>query len=225
MTVNYDSGEQVVSYDESLELSELDEGRLKITHHLSGFVQYSGNGVVSGLDENGQPKGLGVFSRPLSEVGSGPAVGIGLQDTKQLDVATKIGKKDLVVDLNSLAPFPGANGIAVDFHYFQPKARRFVNRDDTGAFWMQVTHPTGIVAPMRVILAPGGCDYPGLIAIEFYEQKFGFGESGFSFGGPGENPRKNAVGERIADVLTCMFPRPTNFKNAKSLDYKSPNAV
>ena len=219
-TVNYNTSSQVVAFDEALDLSELDDGRLKISHHPSGFVQYSGDGVVSGLDDDGRPKGLGVFSAPLQEVGSGPAVGVGVQGIDQLDDATKSTNKDIELDLSSLAPLPGSNGVMVEFHYFQPAARRFVRRDTTGELWMNVTHPTGMVIPMRVVLAPDGCDYPGVIAIEFYEQQFGFGESGFTLSGPGEKLRVNACGERIADVLMCMYPRPADFPLAQSLDYK-----
>lgn len=85
VTVNYDTYEQRVAFDQAIELSELDEGRLKITHHRSGFVQYSGDGVCSGLDADGKPRGLGVFSRPLEDVGSGPAIGAGVQGIEKLE--------------------------------------------------------------------------------------------------------------------------------------------
>jgi hypothetical protein len=85
-TFNYDTDQQIVAFGDAIELAELDEGRLKITHHRSGFVQYSGDGVASGLDEDGKPKGLGVFSRPLEEVGSGPALGAGVQNVFDLNM-------------------------------------------------------------------------------------------------------------------------------------------
>jgi hypothetical protein len=219
-TVNYGTKQQSVSINDTIDLSELDDGRLKLSHHLSGFVQYSGDGVVSGLDDKKQPKGLGVFSAPLQEVGSGPAVTVGVQGIEQLDDATKSSNKDIELDLSTLAPKPGSNGIMVQFHYFQPFARRFVRRDSDGKLWMSVMHPSSIITPMRVVLAPDGCDYPGLIAIDMYEQKFSSGESGFSLCGPGENTRFNACGERIADVLMCHYPRPVNSELAQSLDYK-----
>jgi len=222
-TVNYDAHSQVVSFDEAIDLSELDDGRLKISHHPSGFVQYSGDGVVSGLDEHGKPKGVGVFSAPLSEVGSGPAVGVGVQDITQLGTTENVSKHDVTFNAAELTPLPGANGVMLEAHYFQPAARRFVFSDSQGLFWINVTHPSGIVVRMRVVLAPAECEYPGLIGFELYQQQFGFGESGFTLSGPGEKTRMNAAGERFADVLMCLYPRPTDFDGAKSLDYRPKN--
>lgn len=39
MTVNYDTNEQIFSFGDAIELCELDEGRLKITHHRSSHKQ------------------------------------------------------------------------------------------------------------------------------------------------------------------------------------------
>lgn len=49
----------------------------KLSLHQSGFVQLSGNGILSGIDSvSGKPKGVGVFSSPLSApVSSGPTFG------------------------------------------------------------------------------------------------------------------------------------------------------
>lgn len=110
-TVNYDTDQQIVAFGDAIELAQLDEGRLKITHHRSGFVQYSGDGVVSGLDEDGKPKGLGVFSCPLEEVGSGPALGAGVQNILDLESTSSCSKHDLVVHLNELPKWPQANGV------------------------------------------------------------------------------------------------------------------
>lgn len=46
----------------------------KLSIHRSGFVQLSGRGILSGIDKKtGEPRGIGVFSRPLgSPVNSGP---------------------------------------------------------------------------------------------------------------------------------------------------------
>ncbi|EMI51897.1 hypothetical protein RSSM_06661 [Rhodopirellula sallentina SM41] len=220
MTVNYDTDEQLIAFGDALELSELDEGRLKITHHRSGFVQYSGDGVRSGLGDDGKPKGLGVFSRPLEEVGSGPAVGAGVQGIEQLEETTKCSKHDLMVDINEIPKLPRSNGVMLELHYFQPPIRRFVFKDSKGRNRIDIIHPAGFIVPMFAIHAPEDCELPGLIGVELYGQKFGYGETGFSLSGPGEKERLNEKGEKVADVLGCIFPRPTDFDGATSLDYK-----
>lgn len=218
-TVNYDTNvPQAVSFADAINLSEVDEGRLKITHHRSGFVQYSGDGVVSGLDENGKPKGLGVFSRPLDSVGSGPALGAGVQDISKLEAADKVAAHDLLVHVNEVPKWPHSNGIMLEIHYFQPPIRRFVFIDHLGRKRLNIIHPAGFIVPMFAVYAPEHCEYPGVLGIELYEQRFGFGESGFSLSGPGENERRNEKGERIADVLGCIYPRLTNFAEATNLD-------
>jgi hypothetical protein len=51
--------------------------RTKLSLHATGFVQLSGDGVLSGIDEQtGKARGIGVFSSPLATpVSSGPTVG------------------------------------------------------------------------------------------------------------------------------------------------------
>lgn len=54
--------------------------RVKLTYHVDGFVQFSGAGsakILSGRDpDTGEPRGLGLFTRPLTQpVQSGPSVG------------------------------------------------------------------------------------------------------------------------------------------------------
>lgn len=219
-TVNYDTNEQLVSFSDAVELSELDEGRLKITHHRSGFVQYSGDGVRSGLDDDGKPKGLGVFSRPLEEVGRGPAVNAGVQGMEELEETTKVSKHDLIVDIDELPKLPQSNGVMLELHYFKPPIRRFVFKDSKNRNRIDIIHPAGFIVPMFAISAPEDCELPGLIGVELYGQQFGYGESGFSLSGPGEKERVNEKGEKIADALGCIYPRPVDFEGATSLDYK-----
>src|SRR2546423_12523824 len=67
-----------VALAEAEELATLDddERRLKISHHPDGFLQFSGQGIRSGRDENGNPKGLGTHSFPLNLPTLGPSFGI-----------------------------------------------------------------------------------------------------------------------------------------------------
>jgi hypothetical protein len=53
--------------------------RVKLSYHVDGFVQFSGEDsskIVSGRDEHGRPKGLGLMARPLAApVETGPCAG------------------------------------------------------------------------------------------------------------------------------------------------------
>src|SRR5438128_1566827 len=54
--------------------------RVKLTYHADGFVHFSGEDpetIRSGRYPDGSPKGLGLFSAPLSApIESGPSVGV-----------------------------------------------------------------------------------------------------------------------------------------------------
>lgn len=219
-TVNYDTAKQFVAFADAIQLAGLDEGRLKITYHRSGFVQYSGDGVVSGIDDTGKPKGLGVFSRPLEDVGSGPALSTAVQGVSHLETTTNTSKHDLVVRSSEIPKWPHSNGVMLEVHYFQPNIRRFVFHDHLGRNRINIIHPAGYIVPMFAIYSPEDCEYPGLLGIEIYEQRFRIGDSGFSLSGPGENERSNEKGERIADVIGCVFPRPEGLELGECLDYK-----
>ncbi len=44
-------------------LFEDEESQIKLSYHPSGFCQFSGKGLMSGVDEKGKPKGIGVWAR------------------------------------------------------------------------------------------------------------------------------------------------------------------
>ena len=66
--VNYSRDQMDIPFEEAVELASLDDDdrRLKLSHHPDGFVQFSGEGVLSGRDPNGAARGMGVMSWPLA---------------------------------------------------------------------------------------------------------------------------------------------------------------
>ncbi len=67
-TVRYDTpfGAGVISPIEAVvdvAILEDDDGRVKLSHHPDGFCQFSGQGVLSGKDDKGRVKGMGVMAR------------------------------------------------------------------------------------------------------------------------------------------------------------------
>src|SRR5207249_547970 len=74
-TVNYTLDESRMTFDEAIELASTDDDQsvLKLSHHVSGWVQFSGQGIVSGFDAHGEPKGVAVHSYPLLAPSRGPA--------------------------------------------------------------------------------------------------------------------------------------------------------
>ena len=75
----YIPGKSIVRKDEVIHEFKFDlevDMTAKVSLHQSGFIQLSGKGINSGIDEEtGHPKGVGVFSRPLATpVNSGPTI-------------------------------------------------------------------------------------------------------------------------------------------------------
>lgn len=77
-TVNYAKQPKIIRLDEALELAILEDEnkRLKLSHHPDGFLQFSGEGVLSGRKQDGSPKGLGTQSWPLRRPTLGPSFGM-----------------------------------------------------------------------------------------------------------------------------------------------------
>ncbi|MEX2287334.1 MAG: hypothetical protein WD648_09615 [Planctomycetaceae bacterium] len=223
MTVNYDSATAVErSIDEAIDIAALDEGRLKLSHHPDGFVQYSGDGVLSGRDETGQIRGMGVMSSPLNNIFRGPAFALAVQGIEQLDVVDKIDSEAILFDLDAMPTFPEANGVVLEGYYFPPLCRRFVRRDRDGTFVINIQHPCSANLELIVLLAGEQCKYPGLIGLEAYRRVMTFPEPGFTLNGPGGGMRLNEHGHRVADCLFCMYPRDPEFAVRRSLNFPHP---
>lgn len=207
MTMNYDTGTVCdFSFDETFDVSSLDDARLKLSHHPDGFVQYSGDGVLSGRDESGNVRGMGVISSPLQRIFDGPAFSLGVQGTDQLETLDQAPKNSLSFDVDSMPSVAGSNGIALEVHYFPPSWRRFVRQDGCGRPIISIQHPVGANLELLVMLSGDDCAYPGLLGIEIHRQVFSFPESGFTLCGPGGYMRLNEHHQHVADCLFCIHP-------------------
>ena len=100
MKFDYRLKEAVITNEESIEFSADD--KVKLSYHSDGFVQFSGvnDNIISGRDPvTHQPRGMGLFTYPLSDPHNGaPAVGgtfWGLNDYTEF-LAPKRDEKVLV---------------------------------------------------------------------------------------------------------------------------------
>jgi hypothetical protein len=99
VVVNFAKQDGLFQLDDAVELAVLDddERRLKVSHHPDGFLQFSGSGVRSGLDDQGRPKGLGVFSWPLTQPTFGPSFQLAFSDPHACGRATKANNRTVVL--------------------------------------------------------------------------------------------------------------------------------
>jgi hypothetical protein len=226
MTVDYAAAQagQWVPYDDALEVAMLDDddARPKLSCHPDGFCQFSGQGIVSGKDEAGTPKGIGVFSSPLMKLGSGPRFSVVIQGIEAFDRQEGEREGDVAFCYADLSATPDLNGLVLDGHYFQPGMRRFIRTLADGNRYVTILHPSGIVLPLRVVLAPDKCDLPGFLGLELYATRTLFPEPAFTLNGPGEKPRMGEQGQNVADVICAAFPGPKSVQRYHDLSYRAP---
>jgi hypothetical protein len=91
-------GERWVPYAECVGFTARD--RVKLSYHTDGFAQFSGETpgkIISGRDPaTGEPKGLGLFTRPLtSPIRTGPSVGVTIFGIDDFEAVT--GRDDPLI--------------------------------------------------------------------------------------------------------------------------------
>jgi hypothetical protein len=142
------------------------EDRVKLSYHSDGFAQFSGENpgkIISGRDPvTGQPKGVGLFTHPLSNpIRSGPSVGItawGLNNFDELD-----NDRDALIfepdDLYYRACTPGtSNGYFVEFFVFPLRYWAGVQKRQN-EFILKMMFPgfdaSGAIVEMKALDLPG----------------------------------------------------------------------
>jgi hypothetical protein len=225
MTVDYDAGSTFVGVSQDVvDIAELDEKRVKLSHHRSGLCQFSGDGVVSGVDADGNIKGIGVFTSPLEQVGCGPAFAICIYNHEELEEVAVRDVPAVVIDESQIGNADQGRGgvLSVEGHYFQPEMRRFIVERPTGRV-VQYVHPWRMcVLEMPVILAPDACDYPGFIAIDMHRWTVDSKNTGFTMSGPSENVRIDQYGHRRGDSIMCAYPKWDALTHRRSVRFENP---
>jgi hypothetical protein len=225
-TVNYTDQSHLFRLDDAIDLAVLDDDdrRLKVAHHPDGFLQFSGEGVRSGLDESGTPKGIGTFSWPLMIPTLGPSFQLGFSDPFACGRPSK-GQDRLVLPESDIEHMrKGIVGLSIIGYYLPPRWREFVYRGADGGWWMTLLHPTAqALKPLRVIQASVESELPGLIGLE--ARPFGIPgpDPSFFVSTATGNLRRNTKGELLGDQLFCVYP-PPDLENANipSLAYALP---
>lgn len=213
ITVNYAEDEGTVALADAIDLAVLedDDRRLKLSHHPDGFLQFSGEGVVSGRNPDGTPKGLGVFSWPLVQPTIGPSFGISFSDPLRSGRPSTGGAGTITLPHNEIEHMSvGQAGLHIEGYYFPARWREFVYRGHDGAWWIYLVHPQAQAAkPLRVLLASKECDFPGFIGVEArpHELVDDDGQGRFFMSSSTGSLRRNADGQLLGDQLVCMYPR------------------
>jgi hypothetical protein len=222
-TVNYSMSKMEIAFEEAIDLAAADdEGkRLKLSHHRSGFLQFSGQGILSGLDADGKPKGMGIMSWPLETPIEGPAFGMVLFGVEQFEQANRIKDEACTFRHNELTLPPSTDRLALEGYYFPPLWRRFVRTQPNGERTISVVHPARPILRLKTVFPADDCELQGFFGLELYGL---LGESqtqvdsGYILSSSTGNVRRSTEGHLLGDGLFCMYPR-QKIVARRSLDY------
>lgn len=237
MTVNYAREYMEVPLEQMVDIAsaEDDEKRLKLSHHPDGLVQFSGQGIVSGRDAEGNIRGMGVMSWPLDTPIRGPAFGAVIHEVQYFERADHVKGESCIFNEEELTPGPRPNHLVLEGQYFPPLWRRFIRTQPDGTKAISIVHPAGAVVQLKVLLPPERFAGQGFIGLELYthsndpeeeddtENAPRSSQGTFILSGSTGNLRQNEQGEWIAEGISCMYPRPASMAVRRSVDYLLPS--
>ncbi len=227
LTVNYALSEWEIPMEEAVDLASLDddERRLKLSHHPDGFVQFSGQGIVSGKDSAGNIRGIGVMSWPLDDPVPGPAFSLSMFGLEHFERANKIKDTPILFRDEEISCMPGTNLFALEGYYLPALWRRFVRKKADGSKTISLSHPAGAVLELKVIFPPEECARQNFIGLELYTYTAGPESeglaSGFTLSGSTGNLRKNEQGQVLGDGIYCVYPRHATALVRRSLNFQN----
>src|SRR3712207_2710307 len=97
--------------------AEDDEKRIKLAHHPDGFLQFSGQGLISGRDPQGNIRGIGVISWPLDSPPRGPAFSLTMRGLEYFERADRVQDVPCVFKHEELTPMPEPYQFALEGYY------------------------------------------------------------------------------------------------------------
>lgn len=233
----YKSGRQKIKKSQITKEFIVDK-TAKLSIHKNGFVQLSGNGILSGIyEETGNPKGVGVFSSPLDNpVSSGPTFCFqcwGLSDGFELLTQRKKDIQYIILDKNKddfverkNVKDKKSNTYILEFFIFPKEANQFVCDYEGEPFIDHIMY-NYIPAPGAIFAHPvldlknfSGviCVFPALVWSQFAQDN----NSGYILGSPGGSDclhDKSMTG----NVFCLICPRKISYSllgSPSKLEYK-----
>ncbi len=210
LTVNYHSQRQNIGFKEAIDLAGYtdEEAHLKYSHHPDGFIQFSGAGILSGRNEDGSAKGIGISSWPLDNPVSGPAFALAINGVEQFDAIPAADVDDIVFAAEEIASFGPGSRLVLEGHYAPALWRRFIARGKVEEQLMLIAHPCGAVVSAKPLFPPLKCPIQNFLSVEMYAEPSDVPVDNcevFLSGSTG-NIRTNQAGERLGDGIFYMFP-------------------
>ena len=220
-TAYYERRRSTVRADANIEVGLLDDDdkRLKLSHHPDGFAQFSGEGIISGRDETGRPKGIGIMSFALDRPPrTGPSFACAVLGMDHFAAGDSERSNAINFYDAEIPPLKAGRGLILEGSYFTADWRGYLYRSDEHWF-IDMRHNMGPIIRYRALLSStvSGC----FIGLRIFRADVVMDShtSGFILSGPSSNVR-TVEGERVADGIYCLYPSMDHaISNVRSLQY------
>jgi tetratricopeptide (TPR) repeat protein len=202
---------------------------VKVTMHTSGFVQFSGKGVISGIDRTtGDIKGVGLISSPLEKpIESGPTIGgmmWGLSSgyTKY----AKDAKHPIIFREGDyyyrFASPDNYNCYLLEIFVFPGMMRRQIKEDKFGYYmynqFFQYREQPGAIFKLRVIYLKNISSFLGILVTRSFSQ-FGEGPHGYQLG-TASGPEEYIHGKPMRRWACALYPPVLSMEGMQSIRYE-----
>ena len=222
-TINYALYEQVLSDKDRLDVAISHESKnaIKLSHHPSGWVHFSGGGITSGPN----PGSMGLQSFPLTKPVAGPTFALTFNGLNGYETL-KGGKKKpfwLAAVQEERLPPPVTSDMVLTGFYFPYVAKESIIQNQSGLSVLCFMRPADGV-PITALILPPPPSYPklGFLGVSFEcIEPMPNRIDGFCITTPTGNLRHNEHGQVLADSLFLHYPRTA--QDARVIDYKQQN--
>ncbi|MFZ2189879.1 MAG: hypothetical protein WA057_01125 [Candidatus Magasanikiibacteriota bacterium] len=222
-------------YSESSDFSKeyIVDNDTKLSIHKSGFVQFSGKEITSGIDKvTNEIKGVGVHSAPMKNpINTGPTAmvtywgaleGFTEKKEKQRKNRFYIIFEDNDFILEEINKKNETTAFSFDIFIFHPKTRLNIKNDEKGQYltlpFYNYMHP-GAIFTFPILQLKGLNNVIGILPFKRpseFAQDFKYG---YVLSGPAEKTIKN--GRTVWEALMCTYPRVFGNRNLPSLNRHS----
>lgn len=222
-TVDYRKHEQWISTDEIIEASVLDDDdlALKISHHPDGFLQFSGNGITSGRNVDGTPKGIGIYSWPLWKPVTGPSFTVAIKNYRDVAQSTRLDGEELCMNIETIVVNDDDTNTFVEGFFIPEQYERCIYRENNVEF-ISILHPTGIVLKLQVV-RPATRKNFGFMGIHIYIRALNskWADYEYIFSSSTENTVFDNEKRPLKGTgLIAIYPKPAN-QTLPSLNWPS----
>lgn len=227
--VDYDLYKFTIAKDQMIQKFSLD-GHAKVTMHVSGFVQFSGKGITSGVDKTtGKIKGMGLFSSPLDRpIKTGPTLGAMIWGLSSGYLKFEGGDKDALVFRDEDYYYrhtskESYNCYLVEIFVFPGVMKIQVRQDLSGLYiynqFFQYRGKPGAIFKLRVIYLIG---FPSFLGILVTRSNAQIAESpyGFQLSTP-SGAEEYINGKLMRPGMCAVYPPPPFMSGLTSLKYEN----